>query len=220
MGDAEDVGVGDGLGAQPGAHDVADAAADAGGAAAVGLDGAGVVVGFDFEADGVGFVEDDDAGVVLEDAEAERFLAFCDQIFGALENRLFDQVSVCAEDFSRFVDDLNGAFERFMNAVLAPGLGDRLQFDVGGLALLGTEVFLDGLHLGQREEQVAVAAELCELVVGKIAQLNVLEAETVFVPGREGGGDVAIEMDRFDDAVGEDAAGDVLELFGGQAGRE
>ena len=43
----------------------------AGGAAAVGFDGAGVVVGFGLEADGVGFVEGDDAGVVDEDGEAE-----------------------------------------------------------------------------------------------------------------------------------------------------
>ena len=69
-GDAEDVGVGDGAGGQAGAHDVADAPADAGGRAAVGLNGGGVVVGFDFDADGVGVVEADDAGVVFEDGDA------------------------------------------------------------------------------------------------------------------------------------------------------
>ncbi len=45
-------------------------AADAGGRAAVGLDGGGVVVGFDLDADGVGVVERDDAGVVDKDAHA------------------------------------------------------------------------------------------------------------------------------------------------------
>ena len=71
IGDAEDVGVGDGLGGQAGAQDVADHAADAGGRAAVGLDGGGVVVRLDLEADRIRVVEGDDAGVVLEDGEAE-----------------------------------------------------------------------------------------------------------------------------------------------------
>ena len=50
--EAEDVGVGDRLGAQAGADRVADDAADAGGRAAVRLDGRRVVVRLDLEADG------------------------------------------------------------------------------------------------------------------------------------------------------------------------
>ena len=62
-----------GLADQAGAHDVADAAADAGGGAAVGLEGAGVVVGFDLDGDAVDVVEADDAGVVVEDADEPAF---------------------------------------------------------------------------------------------------------------------------------------------------
>jgi hypothetical protein len=45
-------------------------AADAGGRAAVGLDGGGVVVRLDLEAHAVGRRRSDDAGVVVEDADA------------------------------------------------------------------------------------------------------------------------------------------------------
>ena len=63
-----------GLGAEAGADDIADAAADAGGRAAVGFDGGGAVVGFDLHADGVFVVEGDDAGVVFEDGEGPGFV--------------------------------------------------------------------------------------------------------------------------------------------------
>ena len=68
-GDAEDVGVADRLGAQAGAHRVADHAAEAGVGAAVGVDRRGVVVRLDLEADVVLVVEPDDARVVGEDAD-------------------------------------------------------------------------------------------------------------------------------------------------------
>ena len=68
-GDAEDVGVADRLGAQAGAQRVADHAAEARVRAAVGVDGRGVVVGLDLEADVELVVEPDDARVVGEDAD-------------------------------------------------------------------------------------------------------------------------------------------------------
>ena len=39
--------------------------------------------------------------------------------------------------------------ERFMPAVLGPGLGDGFEFDVGRVAAFGLEVGLDGFHLVQ-----------------------------------------------------------------------
>ena len=40
-------------------------------------------------------------------------------------------------------------FERLMTAVLGPGLGENLEFDVGGVAALISIVILDRLHLRQ-----------------------------------------------------------------------
>ncbi len=128
VGDAEDIGVGDGFGGEAGAEDVADDSARAGGAAAVGFDGAGVIVGFDFEADGVGFVEGDGAGVVGEDGEAEGIVgvAVFDGL-GAGEDGFLDEVGVVAgADLAILVIadfDIDGALEGFVDAVLTPGLG-------------------------------------------------------------------------------------------------
>lgn len=67
--DAEDVGGGEWFCGESGSDDVADAPSDSGGGAAVGFEGRGVVVCFDFEADGGVFVEFDDACVIDEDGE-------------------------------------------------------------------------------------------------------------------------------------------------------
>ena len=66
-------------------------------------------------------------------------LPLADQVLGALEDRVLDQVLVVARaellagliaDF-----DLDRALERLVDAVLAPGLGEHLQLDVGRLAV-------------------------------------------------------------------------------------
>jgi hypothetical protein len=68
--DEERVGVRDRLRAEADAEDVADHAADARARAAVGIDRARVVVRLDLEAHVRALVELDDAGVVVEDADA------------------------------------------------------------------------------------------------------------------------------------------------------
>ena len=44
-------------------------------------------------------------------------------------------------------------------AVLAPGLGDRLELHVRRLALEGREMFLDRLHLMDVQEKLPLLAE-------------------------------------------------------------
>jgi len=92
-GEAEDVGVADGLGAKTGAKRVSNDPAEAGVCAAVGLDRARAIVGFDFEGDVVVVVEFDDAGVVAEDADAPIVVAerLSDLLRGG-EDRFFEQV--------------------------------------------------------------------------------------------------------------------------------
>ena len=128
-GEAEDVGVADRLGAQAGAERIADDAAEAGVGAAVGLDGRGMVVRFDLEADVKLVVETHDAGVVLEDADAPVVGAepAADLLRGA-EDRFLEQIV----DAPAVEIDL--ALERLVRAVFRPGLGQRFQFDVGRIA--------------------------------------------------------------------------------------
>ncbi len=51
------------------------------------------------------------------------------------------------------------ALERLVRAMLRPGLGQRFQLDVGGIAAEFAEVSLDRLHLGEIERKLTVAAE-------------------------------------------------------------
>ncbi len=110
--DAEDVGVADRLGPQPGPHRVADHAPEARVGAAVGVDRRGVVVRLDLEADVVLVVEPDHPGVVGEDAHQPVEV----QVARGLEDRLLEQV---VDDLAL---ELDPAAERLVRAVLAPGL--------------------------------------------------------------------------------------------------
>ena len=75
VGEAEDVGIEDQLGPHAGAERVAVDADDAGQRPAVGIQGRRGVVGLDLEDQRPVVVEADDAGVVLEDREAEILVA-------------------------------------------------------------------------------------------------------------------------------------------------
>ncbi len=54
----------------------------------------------------------------------------------------------------------DSAGQRLVAAVLAPGLRQRLQLDVGRIAVQLAEILLDRLHLDQRQVQLAVAAQI------------------------------------------------------------
>ncbi|MBA7701250.1 hypothetical protein ES703_109983 [subsurface metagenome] len=54
---------------------------------------------------------------------------------------------------------IHRAFEGFMDAVLAPGLRDCFEFNVGGLSTEFLKVFLNRLHLDQIQKQVLFFAQ-------------------------------------------------------------
>ena len=66
-------------------------------------------------------------------------------------------------DVARFVAVMDPPRQRFMRTVLAPGLGDRFQFDVGWIAVLLGEVLADRLHLGEAQVELPRAAQLGQL---------------------------------------------------------
>ena len=118
---------------KPRAHDVADATADARGGAAVGFDRAGVVVGFDLDADPVDLIEGDDARVVLEDADAEiTGRSFGHQPIRGRHDRVGDQA----------VDDQIAVFEAVTGTV-GP---------VGRTRMIGV---VRRVLLGERDEELA-----------------------------------------------------------------
>ena len=218
-GEAEDVGVADGLGAHAGAHRVADHAADARVGPAVGFEGRGVVVGFDLEDDVILIVEADDARVVGEDAYAPIVLAqLLADFLGGGEDRLAEHVVEVALAVGVAIVDAAG--ERFVAAMLAPGLGDGFQFHVAGIAVEGAEMGLDRPHFGQREVELAFAAEAFEGGVVHRADGHGGEAEFVGRTELQ-----PIEAQRADDhlldgVVGQHFRAQKRQFVGGQAGDE
>ena len=156
--EAEDIGVHHRPGAQARTHGIADAAADARGGATVGLDGRRVVVRLDLEADVVLVVEADDPGIVLEDRDAPGLVEFVRHPGDGGLQQIVDGL------FAVVLDD---SPEGLVHAVLGPRLGQGLEFDVRRLAAQRLVVLLNGLHLRQRQEQVRLARQGLEVVVGQ-----------------------------------------------------
>ena len=170
-------------------------------------------MGFDFKADGIGFIEGDDTGVVDEDAQAEILVGpAIGQFHRAFEDGFSDEVCVlpCFQNVPRSILhlDIDGTLQRLVYAMLAPGLGEGFQFNIRRLALLSTEIVLDGLHFRQRKKQMAFPAQLRQLFIGQVLQRYMTQLKRFLPSFDECGGNEAVEVNRFDDAVGKDARGD------------
>ena len=206
-GEAEHVGAAHRLGAQAGAHDVANHAAEARVGAAVGLEGRGVVVRLDLERDVELVVEPHDAGVVLEDADAPVVVApAAAQLLRGGEDRLLEHVLELPLAALVAVGDPAG--ERLVAAVLAPGLGDRFQLDVGRLAAQLGEMPLDRLHLGELQVELPLAAEPHEGVVVEAAIGDGAELEAVVAARFEPRERQRPDDDLLDGVVGEHLVAD------------
>ena len=204
--DEERVRVGDRLGAHADAQDVADHAADACSGAAVGIDGGGMVVRLDLEgqiptAVDIG-LELDDAGVVVEDADAPVLVQFVRRRRDRGLQQVVDDLAV----------HLDQAAERLVLAVLAPGLGDGLELARGGLATLLGVVRLDGLHLDQVEAQHAVGRDPLQLRVVGLEQRDLDHATLLGGRGHAPQEAFVGHVDLLDDLVRERTAGEVQSL--------
>ena len=211
--EAENVRVGDRLGAHSCPHRVTDDAADPRVGAAVGLQRGRVIVRFHLEADVVLVVERHDARIILEDAHAPVFFA---EVFADLlcrgENRFLQHI--LEDDLLLAVPVRNAAGQGFVGAVLAPGLRDGFQLDVGRVAVQLLEVLLDRLHLDQREVKLAFEREGFQLVVVHRADRDDHEVEVVRTADFE-----VLERERafhdlLDRVVGEDLPAQFVDLGG------
>src|SRR5262245_60344814 len=131
-----------------------------------------MIMRFNLEHQIVVVVEPDDASIVLEDADARIVLAAllpggADLLSGS-KNRLLEHIF----ERARLRSPARGASradragisdspsERSVAAVLAPGLSERFQLGVGGVAAKVAEMRLYCLHFGQRQEELTFAAQL------------------------------------------------------------
>ncbi len=166
--EAEHVGVANWLRAEARAERVADHTADTRVGATVGLDGARPVVRFDLEGNVVLAIEADDAGVVAKDAHAP--IVGAERSANLLrrgKNRLFEQVVELPR--AVLIRIGHAAGERFVAAMLTPGLGDRFQLNVGRLARQIAKVMLNGFQLDQGQAQRPFFAQSEELLVAQAA---------------------------------------------------
>ena len=139
--------------------------------AAVRLDGRRVIVRLHLEADVILVVELHDAGVVREDADAPIVVAeFGANFLRRGEHGFLEQVF--EGEFALFVAVPHPAPQRLVRAMFTPGLGDRFELGVGGLAVLLAEMPADRLHLGQTQVKLPLAAETGQFVVIHSADRN------------------------------------------------
>jgi len=188
-------------------------------------------MGFDFKADGVFFVEGDDAGVVDEYGETP-VKSFCDKIFGCRSDGGFEQVmdgdgavgvgfmAGAALLFHLFKEGrgaisggflvTNCGFQGFVDAVFGPGLGEGFEFDFRGLPALPLVFFLDFQHLFGAEEEVRISGQALELRFVEVQNVysGDVRGESVLAAFGEGLGVVGRGGDFVDDGVGE-VGGDV-----------
>ena len=159
----------------------------------------------DLEADVVLVVEPDDARVVGEDADEPVEV----QVARRLEDRLLEQV---VDDLAL---ELDPAAEGLVRAVLAPGLGQRLQLAVGRVAAQPGEVPPDGLHLGEAQVELARLAQVHQRRVVHGPDRDLDPAEVVGVALAE-----VVERQRADDGLLDGVVGqDALDQAGqGSAG--
>src|SRR6478736_5015279 len=123
-----------------------------------------MIVRFDLEYEIVLVVEADDSGIVLEHTYAPIVLAILPpgsaNLLSSSKDCLFEHVfelarlrlprSALVRAHRSGIGD--SPAERFMAAVLAPGLSKRFQLSIGGVAAKLEEVRLDRLHFRERQE--------------------------------------------------------------------
>ena len=162
-GKTENIRIGHRFGAHAGSHRVADHTTDAGCRPAVGVQRGRVIMRFNLKAHRMLVVKFDHAGVIFKDRNAPVFI----QILSGLEDRFFDQI--VKMNFFAVMVHIHTALERLMNTVLAPGLGQRLQFHVRRFPVNIAILALNCLHFLKVQEQVLRLAELHELLVAQFA---------------------------------------------------
>ncbi len=131
-----------------------------------------MIVRFDLEGDVVLVVEADDARVVLENADApivEASIAprLANLLRGS-EDRFFEHVVEAPLPLRAAIGDSAG--ERLVAAMLAPGLGNRFQLGVGGIAAQFAKVRLNRPHFDQRQIELPFAAQAEERLVVHVAK--------------------------------------------------
>src|SRR5216684_2582043 len=126
-----------------------------------------MIMSFDLETDVVSIVKLHDAGIVGKYADAPIIRTQATPYFrGGCKNGCLEQI---VDSPTVHVDK---TFERFVRAMLGPGLSDGLQFDIGRISSQFAEVRLDGLHLRQAQGQLAVDTQLRQGLVIEVANRN------------------------------------------------
>ncbi len=161
--ETENIGVGYGFSAESRAHRVANNSADSCCRSAVRVQCRWMIVRFHLETHRACFVELYHAGVVVKDRDTPGLVQFfCCPKDGLLEQII--EVNLLAVD-----THINRALERLMDTVLAPGLGEHFQLDVGRLPAEVAVMLLYGLHLDEIEEKVFCLAQSRQGVVVEFA---------------------------------------------------
>ena len=148
---------------QTGSHRIANHAADPGRRATIRIERRWMIVRLYLKADRGVLIEFNDPGIVGEN----RYAPFLRELLRGLENRVLQQI---IKMHMLIVDGhINGAFQRLVHTVFAPGLGDGFQLDISRLSAEFLVVLLNRLHLNEIQEQVFFFRKSNQAIIVKIA---------------------------------------------------
>ena len=111
---------------------------------------------------------------------------------------------------------IHAGFERLMNAVLAPGLGQHLQFNVKWVASFPNKIRLDRLHFLQAERQAAIRAEGRKFLRGGCAQGDHIHPVAGGFFGHKGRGQGLVHRVALDHGVRKNRVRQAVQVFGGK----
>ena len=113
---------------------------------------------------------------------------------------------------ARFVAVVDPPVERLVRTVFAPGLGERLQLDVGRVAVQLDEVLANRLHLGEAQVELARAAQVGQCAIVHLADRHRHPLEAVRAAQRQTLHRQRAPNDLLDGVVREHPAGELIQV--------
>ena len=235
--DTEHIGRGNRFRRKPRTHDVSNAAANSRGSAAVGLDRGRVIVGLDLHADRGVFIEGHDPRVVHEHRKAPVIKPLRHQTMGgggdgrleqvvdqnaaigdegmprAIFHRLPNGDRPTLGEIRRFVV-FDRRLERLVYAMLGPGLGERLEFDLARLPPQRLIVRLNRQHLIEREKEMGFPTQPFEGRSIEFAERNVANFKRLMMSHRKRSRLIGLGVNRMDDRIRQQPRGELPPSLG------
>ena len=176
--ETEHIGVDDRLGSKPSTEGIPQDSPDSRTGTTVGLNSRRMVMGFHLEGDAVLIIEGHDPCIVFKYRQAEGSLLLFHQFLCRTGNRVLEKV---------FENDLlstrplmlDPGGQGLMATMLAPGLRQGLQLNIGSRTPHASEMIPNSTHLIEVQRQLALDTQRHQRIVIKPRELNLSKRELI-----------------------------------------